>query len=186
MGRNTVVAAVLLIVMTVCFPSVLGAEAEQRPGVLHELKIGVLGHDIDGLWSGSNRESGVDVNCEARFSPSLHLLGGTLRPAVGASVNTHGDTSKLYLDGIWQYDGSKRFFFAVGLGIAVHNGEKRLVSEDQKALGSSTLFHIPLEIGYRLNQKLSLSIYFDHVSNAEMSGENEGLDTLGLRLGYSL
>ena len=55
---------------------------------------------------------------------------------------------------------------------------------DQKALGSRVLFHIPIEIGYRLSAKTSLSVYFDHVSNAYLAHANEGMDTLGGRLGY--
>lgn len=186
MDRNTLATVVLLAAIFVCPLSAHGAENEQSPGVLHEIKMGILAHDVEGLWSGNNREQGVDVNCEVLFSPALQFLGGALRPAAGVTVNTHGNTSKLYIDGIWQYDVSQRFFFAVGLGVAVHNGEKHLISDDQKALGSSTLFHLPIEVGYRFNQKLSLSVYFDHMSNANMSIENEGLDTLGLRLGYRL
>lgn len=186
MERNRVITAVLLAIFFTGYFSVCGAEEEQGPGVLHEIKLGVLAHDVDGLWSGYSREDGVDVNFEALFSPSLQLLGGALRPAAGVSVNSHGDTSKFYFDGIWQYDVLQCFYFAVGLGIAVHNGENHFVRDGQKALGSSTLFHFPIEVGYRLSQKLSLSVYFDHMSNANMSMENEGLDTLGLRLGYRL
>lgn len=186
MERNTVVTAVLLAVFFVVPFSAYGAEEDPKPGVLHEIKMGVLAHDVDGLWSGSSREHGVDANFEVQFSPALQLLGGALRPVIGASVNSSGDTSKFYADGVWQYDLTNHLFFAVGLGIAIHNGEKHLVSEDQKALGSTTLFHFPFEVGYRFNRRWSLSVYFDHVSNANMSEENEGLDTLGLRLGYRL
>jgi len=47
--------------------------------------------------------SGIDVNTELIFSPSVVVLGGTLRPNLGFSVNDSGGTSKLYGGGVWQY-----------------------------------------------------------------------------------
>jgi hypothetical protein len=81
------------------------------PGWLHEVKLGVLHHDT-GLWSGAARESGVDVNLEAIFSPQVPIFGGFIRPAFGGSVNTAGDTSKLYAGLRWQYEQLAVYFSA--------------------------------------------------------------------------
>jgi hypothetical protein len=164
----------------------IGASADDidMKSVFHEISIGVLDHDTDNLWSGFSRESGADINFEALFSPSYEILGGAIRPAVGASINTSGDTSKLYAGARWRYEFEQGIFVGIGLGAAVHNGDTDLKSVDKKALGSKVLFHIPLEAGYRFNEHYSASIYFDHVSNASLANANEGLDTLGFRLGY--
>ena len=182
----TTVATSLLIAAFILSPLPAHCTDDEEEGFIHEIKLGVLAHDVDGLWSNFNRENGVDINCAVHFSPGLNIFGGKLRPAVGASVNTHGYTSKVYLDGIWQIDVTQHFFLGLGIGLAVHDGEKRLEKNDYKALGSGSLFHVPVEVGVRFNDSVSLSVYFDHVSNANMSRENEGLDTVGLRLGYSL
>ena len=121
---------------------------------------------------------------EGIFSPHIKFLGGTVRPALGGSVNTIGDTSKLYSGLRWQYEHASGMFFGVGLGGAIHDGKLHLQHNDRKALGSRVLFHIPVEIGYRLTAKSSLSVYFDHVSNAYLANSNEGMDTLGGRFGY--
>ena len=160
------------------------AQEPMNNGIVHELRGGLLAHDVDNLWSGFSREGGVDFNIEAIFSPHLKIFDGTLRPALGASLNTVGDTSKVYLDGRWQYDFESGLYASIGVGAAYHNGETELVSNDQKALGSSLLFHIPLEIGYYIDNRNAVSLYFDHVSNAYTQDENEGLDTLGVRYGY--
>ena len=160
------------------------AERKAAGGILHELRGGILAHDVDHLWSGFSRERGTDINIEAIFTPHLEIFGGDLRPAIGTSINTTGDTSKVYLDGRWQHDFENNFYLSVGLGVAYHNGEERLTSNDRKALGSSVLFHIPLEAGYMIDNHNSLSVYFDHISNAYTQDENEGLDTLGFRYGY--
>ncbi len=151
---------------------------------IHEMKFGALIHDIDGLWSGFSREDGVDFNVETILAPRLKLFNGSLRPALGASINSAGGTSKIYLDGRWQYDFKNRFFIALGVGAAFHNGEKDPVTSDMKALGADVLFHIPMELGGYITDRISLGLFFDHVSNGNLSDYNEGLDTLGLRLGY--
>ena len=61
-------------------------------------------------------QDAVDLNLEAIFSPSLNFLGGRIRPALGATVNFNGDTSKVYLDARWQRDFAERWFAGIGLG----------------------------------------------------------------------
>lgn len=154
-------------------------------GLVSEIRGGVLAHDVGGLWAqGSREERWVDLNVEIMFRPALAVFGGQLSPAFGANINTSGDTSALYLDARWQYETPSGLFFGIGLGIAVHDGEKHLVDFDRKALGSQVLFHIPFEIGMRLDAHNSLSVYFEHMSNGELADENEGLDRLGVRYGY--
>lgn len=160
------------------------AWAQDSADVVHEIKLGVLAHDVGGLWSGFNREDGVDINFEAILDPSWAVLGGALRPAFGVAVNTAGDTSKLYLDARWEYEWAAGPFVAIGLGAALHDGKLDDGHRDRKALGSRVLFHIPAELGYRFDRHHSLSAYFDHVSNAFLAKENDGMDTLGLRYGY--
>ena len=170
----------VLVLCVGCVISSAGHADERRtPSWLHEVKLGVLHHDTSSLWSGFRRESGVDVNLEAIFSPQLKILGGAIRPAFGGSVNTAGDTSKLYAGLRWQYEHISGIFFGVGLGGAVHNGDLHLQHNDMKALGSRVLFHIPIEAGYRFDGKSALSAYFDHISNAYLADPNEGMDTLG-------
>lgn len=155
-----------------------------KNSILHEISIGILDHDTDHLWSGFSRESGVDVNIEAMFTPSFELFGGTIRPVAGASINTSGDTSKLYIAGRWRYQFDRGVFFGLGVGGAVHDGETDVKSDDAKALGSRFLFHNALELGYRFKDNSTAAFYFDHVSNASLADPNQGLDTLGIRLGY--
>jgi hypothetical protein len=151
---------------------------------VNEVKVGVLYHDMDDLWSNFRLESGVDFNGELIFEPHVAFLGGAFRPAAGVSINSAGDTSKLYAGVRYQYELDGGLFFSVGGGGAVHDGHLTPGRNDRKALGSRLLFHIPLEAGYRFDNRHALSVYFDHVSNAFLADYNEGLDTLGMRYGY--
>ena len=165
---------------------VVPAAAEPGPdGWLHEIRIGVLAHDVDGLWSNFKREDGTDYNAELVFSPSWQLWNGTVRPNVGVSINDGNDTSKLYAGALWERVWSSGLFFDIGLGAAVHDGETDEQDRpDKKELGSSVLFRVSFEAGVAIGAHHRLSLMFDHISNAYLADPNDGLDTLGLRYGY--
>jgi len=148
-----------------------------------ELRLGVLAHDVPDLWSGFRLESGVDINGEVLLGSGLAFLGGTLRPAIGGSINTSGGTSKGYVDARWEIEGPAGLFFGIGLGAAVHDGNLGPTDPDLKALGARVLFHIPFELGFRFDQRRSISVYFEHTSNAGLASPNEGLDSIGVRYG---
>ena len=65
---------------------------------------------------------------------------------------------------------SPRMFLALGLGIAVHNGRRLfdtyIPDPNAKQLGRRVLFHPNAEIGYRLDEHHSVSVFFEHISNA--------------------
>ncbi|WP_028863635.1 acyloxyacyl hydrolase [Psychromonas aquimarina] len=171
---------VFILLFSPCFSS-----AQELSDMLYdELKFGLLAHDVKGFWSDTKREQGVDINIEGLFPPFARLLGGVIQPAVGASINSHGGTTKLYVDALWKFNIGHSCFNSIGLGIAVHNEETHPEESDMKSLGSRFLTHLPLEIGCSVTPRYSLSLYFDHISNGGTNHTNQGMDTLGLRVGY--
>jgi lipid A 3-O-deacylase len=172
--------------LLICLLLLCAVPAHARAaGLVDEVKIGVLDHDVPDLWSGFRAEpNSVDMNVEALLSPKVSFAGGTLQPAIGASINTVGATSMGYLDARWQYETSFGVFFGLGVGAAVHDGQLQLEDWDRKALGSRVLFHFPAEIGYRFDNHNSVSAYFEHTSNGFTAFPNEGMDRLGIRYGY--
>ena len=184
--------ALVLVVFVILFTAVTTSATEPEPmstkngaAWLHAIRAGVLKHDVDNLWSGTRKEDGVDLNAEIIFSrPSFSLLSGNVRPNLGASINTQGDTSKVYGGILWELETKSGVFLNLGIGAAIHNGKTDTNQEDKKSLGSRVLFRVPIEIGYRLDEHHHFSVLFDHVSNAFLTDPNEGLDTLGLRYGY--
>ena len=180
-------AAFMLLCTLVAIPA-SGIEStpnRSEPGWLYEIRVGVLAHDVDGLWSDLRKEGGVDFNAEIIFRhPSFPLLLGTVRPNSGLSINNRGDTSKVYGGLLWEIEMKSGMFLSLGVGAAVHDGKLETSEEDKKGLGSRVLLRIPIEFGYELNRRHRVSIGFDHVSNASLAHPNEGLDTFGLRYGY--
>jgi lipid A 3-O-deacylase len=150
---------------------------------MSELRLGLLDHDVSFL--GHGKEGGLDVNAELLFdSPRFLKAVWAPRPHVGVSVNTTGDTSQLYAGLTWTWEPVERLFVDVSLGGAIHNGKLDDASGDRKELGSRALFRESLSLGYRIDDRNSLSIYFDHESNARLAHNNEGLNNFGIRWGY--
>ena len=159
--------------------------ARAEDNFIREVKVGGLYHDPGFLWSRFSLEPHLaDVNIEVQFGPHVDVLWGSLRPVVGATVNTRGFTSKAYVDARWEIESPTGIFFALGIGAAVHDGTIGPTAYDRKALGSRVLFHVPAEIGWRWDGHNSVSVYFEHISNGYTQDYNEGLDAIGLRYGY--
>jgi len=152
---------------------------------LHDLRVGVLAHDV-AVWSGKRLETdGVDLNAELVFMrEGFALLRGYLHPNLGLSVNTSGETSKLYAGFLWEWQAGFGGFLTLGLDLAVHDGILDTDRSRVKEFGTRVLFRVPIELGYALSRHQRLSVMFDHISNASLASTNEGLDTAGLRYGY--
>ncbi len=160
---------------------------ETAPGTgrLYGIRLGLLVHDIGGLWAQTRAEGGADVNAEIVFrKPSCMLWGGAILPNFGLSINSQGDTSKIYGGVVWEFLFSNGLFFNIGTGLAFHNGQLESDDSNKKELGSRILFREPIEFGITFCERHRISILFDHVSNAYLARPNEGLDTLGVRYGY--
>lgn len=167
-----------------------GSAQEVAAGdLLYALKVGVLAHDVPDLWSGFQIEhNAADINIEAQLAAAWVLPWGAIRPVIGGSINTRGQTSDGYIDARWQMDWPAGFFFGLGLGAAVHDGAlgpgNNNENWDRKWLGSRVLFHIPAELGYHIDAHNDISVYFEHMSNAYTATYNEGMDRIGIRYGY--
>lgn len=182
LARTAAAAGIAALVALIA--AVPGASADD---MLYALKIGALAHDVPDLWSGFQVEkNAVDINIEAQFNAAWALPWGAIRPVIGGSINTRGETSDGYIDARWQGDCPSGLFFGLGLGAAIHDGEIGGAGSDpdRKWLGSRVLFHIPMEVGYHINEHNDLSVYFEHMSNAYTQKYNEGMDRIGVRYGY--
>ena len=187
LGLNQIASAVIFSIL-VNLSTCQAIYAEQKPAQqnhnwLYGIRTGILAHDVP-IWSLSRQEGGVDFNAEFIFGfPNSRLFSGVVRTNLGLSLNTQGDTSKVYSGLLWEYIWDSGLFLNLGLGLAAHDGELEN-SDDQKELGSRLLFRIPIEIGLFFTRHQGVSIMFDHVSNAYLADPNEGLDTIGIRYTY--
>ncbi len=152
---------------------------------LSEVRLGIVHHDT-GVF-GHNKEDAVDIVLGVRFQP----LGGEVwdvvanpRPFLGLNINTAGDTSSLNGGLNWDWTVWNQSFFSFAWGGAVHDGKLSTNKPGRKELGSRVLFYLAAELGYRFDRHQSVAIRLDHMSNAGLTDDNEGLDTIGLVYGY--
>ena len=135
--------------------------------------------------SNSRKENSYGLGLELVFSrPEFSLLGGSIRPAVGAEVciDIKG-TSKAFGALLWEIE-KANIFFDAGLGGAIHNGNLHGHDPDEKHYGSRVLFYVQLGLGYSITAQYRLGFFFDHMSNAYLAKPNNGLNTIGISFQY--
>jgi hypothetical protein len=148
-----------------------------------ELFGGVYVHDVKLPTDKSGLENGMDVQLGYRGG----RIGLTpLQPYIFGALNTSGETSYAAV-GISAKFGSS-IYVRPGLGLAIHNGSASdFFRTDRIAFGSRVLFEPELAVGTRINDRLSVEASWVHMSHAQLfSGENPGIDNLGVRLNLKL
>ena len=181
------IGAALLAVASAMGPITAGAD-EPGGGIVSEVKAGVLQHDLRLIAADS--EAGQAVNAEVLFrSPRILDAIWSPRPHLGASVSLEGETDQIYAGVTWTFrpfeEGALApvWLSAFGGG-ALHNGRTDTTDRDRNSLGSRVLFRFGGEVGADVTDRISVSAYFAHISNAFLADRNEGLDQAGVRLGW--
>ena len=164
--------------------------AVTAPGAANasELFGGLYVHDVKLPTNLSGIESGMDVHLGYRFSTIGRLWRGQLQPYAFGSVNTAGNTDYAAIGLSAKYELGSGWYFRPGLGIAIHNGSAgKFFRTDKIAFGSRALFEPELNLGTRINDRLSIEASWVHMSHAQLEGhENPGIDNLGVRLNLAL
>jgi hypothetical protein len=163
--------------------SALLAAAASAPAQAGELFGGLYVHDVKLPTDKSGLEGGLDVQLGYRGG----RIGRTpLQPYVYGALNTAGETSYAAV-GVSARFGN-RIYVRPGIGLAIHNGSAaRFYRRDRIAFGSRILFEPELAVGTQVNDRLSIEASWVHMSHATLfSGENPGIDNLGVRLNLAL
>jgi lipid A 3-O-deacylase len=153
-----------------------------------EFRAGIFGS----TWGHEQGE--LNLNGEVLFPKFLRLQGWEdiliPRLQIGATGSLGGGTSYAYVGPIWTA-AYERVFVDLSLGGAIHNGETgNMTDPNRNRLGGCrVIYHVGSDIGYRLTDNWSAMLTFDHISNGSGTlsncGENQGVTTVGVRLGYT-
>jgi len=142
-------------------------------------------HDIDSPLTKSGVESGIDLQLGWRGDPLTALK---IQPHAFVSVNSAGNTHYAAV-GISRKFGD-RVYIRPGVGIAIHTGsatEYQIDRNGEIEFGSRVLFEPELAVGAKLNDRMSMEASWVHLSHAQLfSGQNPGIDNIGVRLNYRL
>jgi hypothetical protein len=156
------------------------------PAAAQEVFGGVYAHDVNWVTR-SGIEHGADFELGVR-GPRLHVLDfiGAPRPHAFVSVNSAGDTHFAAAGISWQIGG--RVYLRPGVGLAIHTGPSDFDPANRRIyFGSRILFEPELGLGVRLTRRASVEASWVHLSHAQIfSGQNPGLDTVGVRFNIAL
>lgn len=166
----------------------LAGAAGPSAALAGELFGGVYVHDVKLPTDKSGIEGGADLQLGYRGGSILKSVGATVQPYVFGALNTSGETNYAAAGLAIKFSLGKVIYVRPGLGIAVHTGSAgRFFRTDKIAFGSRVLFEPELGLGARLNDRLSMEASWVHMSHATLfSGENPGIDNLGVRLNLAL
>jgi lipid A 3-O-deacylase len=178
-------------VLAVAAPDIARADDTK---IIDELRFGVYEHDASVL--GHQKETGVDFGNEILFtSPDFLSVIWSPRPIIGALINSAGETSQVYAGLTWTWNfvhdvlrNGDGFYVEFSEGPGFNNGKLNVTdpvqSQKRKSLGSHVLFREDLDLGYHLTPQWSLALSYNHVSNADLAPRNEGLNDIGVRVGF--
>lgn len=160
------------------------------PYDMNEIKFGVLAHDISFL--GHSKENGEDINGEFLLqSPKFLSYIWSPRPHIGIDINTNNQTSNGYMGLTWTIPLLTRIighrdglYIDLSEGPSINNGKINTQDTGRKSLGSNVLFRESFSLGYNLDEIHDVSLFLDHISNARLAERNEGITSVGARIGY--
>lgn len=161
--------------------------------------LGVMDHNIC-VTNCKNADKEGDPNIEGQITfdaPSFLNWAGAPRPYVMGSLNTQGDTSFGGVGLEWRWEFADGWALQPGVGYVVHDGELEnpypnatpeaaAFAEEHVQLGSRDLFRSSLALTRELTDAWEVQILYEHLSHGQIigSGRNQGMDEIGVRLGY--
>jgi lipid A 3-O-deacylase len=161
-----------------------------------EIRVGAMKPNLEARHGGVGftftPEGGVAVNAEVLFvspwaQPANPFLDFLLRPRpiLGATVNTEGDTSRVYLGAAWSLPLFDILFIEGTFGGAYHDGPLTSQAPNYRsAYGCRFNFHESASVGVQLGGNWRIMATAEHMSNGGLCQPNAGLSTYGARLGY--
>lgn len=149
-----------------------------------EARLGLLAYDR-GAFS-SDVFDGVVVNGEFLFRSPEFLGGiGSPRPYVGFDAAIADDPIHFFYTGLsWDMSLTNRTYLSANVGGAITTARNLDDPTQYKALGSRVLFHLGAAVGFDLTDHVTMQLYADHFSNANLTKPNNGAEATGLRFGY--
>ena len=164
---------------------------------IDEVRFGLFDHNICvSDCMNANKEKGPVIQGEIAFrSPAPVKTFFNPRIYIIASVNLAGDTSYIGTGIHLNVPIIDDWMLEPGFGYVVHDGtlQNRYTRLDPRynnywqqnlLLGSRDLFRSSLAVNRAIDEIWSIQIQIDHLSHGRLigEGENQGLDSLGLRI----
>lgn len=179
--------------------SAMGLHGFASAQIVDEVRIGVIQHNICVIdCKNADKEDGPNIHGEVVFeSPGFLSFLASPEPYAIASVNTAGNTSFAGVGFNWDFEFADGWAIEPALGYVIHDGETKnpfpngspeaaTFSDENVLLGSEDLFRTSLSLTRDLNANWRIQLHYEHLSHGQILGDgrNQGMDSVGVRLGY--
>lgn len=152
-----------------------------------ETRLGVFAANLE---ESAGEQAETLINVEVLFGKlpgqySDPLSNYFLRPRlhVGFSLTPdEGGTNQAYAGVTWEFRLNDWAFIEASFGGAVHDGPT--AGNDPDSYGCAVNFRESASLGFELSERMRLLFTVDHMSNAGLCDQNQGLTNAGVRLGY--
>jgi hypothetical protein len=173
-------------------PASASIVAETRYGVAaHNVRFNDAGED----GAGQSNERGPALQFEVVAAPVRLGVLGEPRPYAMVSANLNGDTSYAAAGLAWRWRPARRWTVEASFGVAAHDGalRNRYPPDDPRAdayarshqlLGKRVLFRESLALDREIDQRRSIGLVFEHLSNGGSlfrNADNQSLNEIALR-----
>jgi len=159
------------------------ATAQGAP-IFSEVRFGVLAADLE---PGGGSDDGVALSVELltpNHARSYSFVENLLNPRfhVGGNFHTDDGVNQAYAGLTWNYYLTDSVFVESSFGGALHDGETSGFSSN--SYGCPVNFRESFSIGADITESISVMASVDHMSNAGLCDQNQGLTNAGVRIGY--
>jgi lipid A 3-O-deacylase len=151
-----------------------------------EIRLGAFAANLE---EGGGEHAEMVINGELLFGRPERAYGNPIldhflrpRPHIGFSVAPDAGVSQVYAGVTWDLKLTGGLFFETSFGGALHDGPT--ASDDPDSYGCSLLFRESASLGYAITERTRLLLTVDHISNASLCDENQGLTNAGVRLAH--
>jgi lipid A 3-O-deacylase len=155
-----------------------------QPAAAAEVFGGVYAHDVDTGVTRSGIEPGAEIHLGIRGGriEALRAIGGP-QPYVFGAVSTEGGVNYAAAGLHWKL--GRTLYARPGIGIAIHDARREASRPDRIDFGSRLVFVPEVAVGYQVNDRFAIEASWVHLSHAQFfSGQNPGMDSLGVRVNY--
>jgi lipid A 3-O-deacylase len=107
------------------------------------------------------------------------------RPELGTMLSLSGHESIIHAGLNWHVPvGTTPFYLEAGLGLGITDGYLDNAPPGYHNLGCRALLHWEYGVGYNIDDRWTVTAEWQHVSSTGLCTPNEGLNDLGVTVGY--
>lgn len=179
--------------------AVLGLAATAGSANATDLAVGVMAHNIEIVDDkNAGKEASPNIEAQLTFDGVGPAWTGRPHPYLIGSLNTGGDFSYAGVGLEWRFALGEKWSFDPSLGYVLHTGEidnpfapgtaqSVQFADDHVLYGSEDLFRVTLAVSREIGERTNAQLVLSHFSHGHIigSGRNQGVDQLGVRLGYA-